>query len=67
MSLNRFKKLQQQNDLKQHKLIQEMCIRWNTSFYMIERIHEQKLAIQQFFNEDLNNEKLEELSRDDFK
>jgi hypothetical protein len=49
LSLNRFKKLQQQNDLKQHKLIQEMCIRWNTSFYMIERIHEQKLAIQQFF------------------
>ena len=67
LSLNRFKKLQEQNGLVQHKLIQEMVVRWNTSYYMIERIQEQKAAVQQLYLEDdLNIEKLDCLSKEDF-
>ena len=63
LSFNCFKKLQEQNGLKQHKLIQEMVVRWNTSYYMIERILKQKAAIQQLYSEEgFNTEKLEELS-----
>ena len=67
LSMNRFKKLQEQNGLIQHKLIQEMVVRWNTSYYMIERIQEQKAAIQQFYlEEDLNIDKLVYLTKEDF-
>jgi hypothetical protein len=29
-----------------------MAVRWNTGYYMIERINEQKIAIQQLLKDD---------------
>lgn len=37
--------LQKRNDLPQHKLIQDVQTRWNSTYFMIERLFEQKTAI----------------------
>ena len=38
-------RIQQQLDLKQHRLIQGEPTRWNTSYYMLDRLIEQRQAI----------------------
>jgi hypothetical protein len=45
-----------------------MAVRWNTGYYMIERINEQKIAIQQLLKDDDLKlySTIEELTRNDF-
>ena len=45
VSLQALIRIQQQLGLKQHRLIQDEPTRWNTSYYMLERLIEQRQAI----------------------
>ena len=43
--------LQKQHNLPQHKLIQDVTTRWNSTYLMLERIYEQKTAIASYCGE----------------
>jgi hypothetical protein len=43
--------IQKLHNFKQHKLIQEVSTRWNSTYYMIERLYEQKSALSLFCSE----------------
>ena len=45
VSLQALIRIQQQLGLKQHRLIQDEPTRWNTSYYMLEHLIEQRQAI----------------------
>lgn len=45
LSCTKLEKLQEENNLPKHKLIQNVPTRWNSTFFMLERIHEQKQAL----------------------
>jgi hypothetical protein len=63
--LNIYKKIQKDMNRKEMRLIQQVVTRWNSTLFMLRRLLEKKLVIQQFFNQtDLD---IEDLSRDDFK
>ena len=44
-ALNTFQQIQAQLGLPNHRLIQDISTRWNSSFYMLQRIIEQKRAV----------------------
>ena len=45
VALNTFRQIQAQLNLQQHVLIQDVPTMWNSSYYMLERLVEQKKAI----------------------
>ena len=45
VAFNTFRQIQAQLNLPQHVLIQDVATRWNSSYYMLERLVEQKKAI----------------------
>ena len=45
VAFNTFRQIQAQLNLPQHVLIQDIATRWNSSYYMLERLVEQKKAI----------------------
>lgn len=44
-AVNKLKELQDQLNLKNHKLLQDVPTRWNSTYYMLERIIEQRKAL----------------------
>jgi len=45
VNLHALGRIQDQLNLKKHRLIQDKPIRWNTSYYMLDRLIEQRQAI----------------------
>ena len=41
-------KLQKQHDPPEHKMIQDVCTRWNSTYYMLDRLYEQRQAITSY-------------------
>lgn len=51
LAYRRLEELQKQNDLPQHKLIQDVPTRWNSKYFMLERMFEQKFAVSSYCTE----------------
>ena len=45
LAKHKLQKLQKSQQLPQHSIIQDITTRWNSTFYMMERIKEQKMAL----------------------
>lgn len=41
--------IQQRNNVPRHQLVWDVAARWNTTLRMLERLHEQRLAITEYF------------------
>jgi hypothetical protein len=48
LSYTKLEELQKQHSLPKHKLIQDVPTRWNSTYFMLERIFEQKNAIANY-------------------
>ena len=47
----KLEELQKQNNLPQHKLIQDVATRWNSTYLMLDRINEQRSALAAYCSE----------------
>lgn len=45
LAVSKLTEIQEKIDLKKHKLIQDVCTRWNSTYYMLERNLEQRKAL----------------------
>ena len=48
LAYTKLEEIQIQHNLPKHKLIQDVATRWNSTFFMLERIFEQKSAIANY-------------------
>ena len=48
LAYERLEKLQEKHKLPKHTIIQDVSTRWNSTFYMLQRINEQKDALVEF-------------------
>ncbi|XP_046753087.1 zinc finger BED domain-containing protein 4-like [Diprion similis] len=51
LACSKLKKIQDNSKLSTHKLIQDVSTRWNSTFYMLTRLHEQKQAVTAYASE----------------
>jgi hypothetical protein len=61
-----FKVFQNKIGMKEHKLLQEMWVRWNTGYHMLNRISQQSVAILQLFDNYDFDSTIEPINRCDF-
>lgn len=62
---SKLRDLQQELNLSNHQLVQDVCTRWNSTYYMISRLLEQKRAISLYLAETSVN--FENLSTEEWK
>lgn len=48
---SKLRDLQQELNLSYHQLVQDLCTRWNSTYYMISRLFEQKRAVSLYLAE----------------
>ncbi len=66
LAMSKIREIQRRLKMPIHKFTQEVPTRWNSTYYIIDRLYEQKESIVLYFNENTETD-LDELSNSDWK